>query len=115
MNTKRLVVALLLLAMGANTATAADTHEHKSKNARKVLAALSSVGLDNSQIKAFIENIDANTHDGYYTLAERRVPGGKVTLHYELGNGVNSKQVELQFAPDNSNWRAIARPDRVMK
>lgn len=115
MSTKRLVVALLLLTILENPAAAADTPEHQSKNARKVLAVLGAIGINNPEIKELVEKVDANIdQEGYYTLAQKKVPGGTLTLHYQLGNGINTKQIELQFAPDDSNWRATARTNQVM-
>jgi len=114
MNTNRLVVALLLLSMVGNQAQAAETPEHQSKNARKILHVLGTIGINDPQVKSFISGIDKNVKDGYLQLHEEKIAGGTLTLHYELKPGVTSKQIELKFVPDNSNWVATARPKEVM-
>jgi hypothetical protein len=114
MSTKRLVAALLLLATVGKPAAAAETPEHDSKNARKVMAVLGSVGINDPRVASFITGIDKHIKDGYLTLDERRIAGGTLVLHYELSSSVSSRQLELRFTPDNSNWVATARPNEVM-
>jgi len=115
MCTRRLVVVTLLLATVVTPAYAADPTEHQSKNARKVFAVLGSLGINDPQIKSFISDIDKHVKDGYLHLAEERIAGGKLVLHYEIkGAKVTSKQIELRFTPDDSNWVATARPNEVM-
>ncbi len=109
-----LVVAVLLLTGLTGAAEAADNPEHNSKNARKALIVLGAIGADTKEIRNFVENIDSRIENGYLTLAEEKIAGGTIKLHYELGSGVKLKRIELRFTPDDSNWVATARPDRVM-
>lgn len=121
MNT-RLVVALLLLNLLGNPAAAAETPEHQSKHARQLLAALSAAGINHPDIKEFVSNVDSHIDDGYLTFAERDVPGGKLKVRYQLNpsyilgtqSGAMSKRVELNYAPDNSNWEATVGVDRAL-
>ncbi len=123
MSTKGLIVALLLLATLGNPAAAAEPPEHESKNARKLLAALSSMGINDPDITNLASTIDEHIDEGYLNLAERDVPGGKLALRYRLSSssvpGDTSsrggiKRVELHYAPDNSRWEASAAPDLLM-
>jgi len=115
MCTRRLVVVTLLLATVATPAYAADPAEPQSKNARKVLAVLGTIGINDPQVKSFISGIDKHIKNGYLQLAEERVAGGTLVLHYDInGTKITSKQIELRFTPDDSNWVATARPNEVM-
>lgn len=115
MKTRTLVVALLLLAMMQSPVAAAEnTPERQSKNARKILVFLGSIGINDPDVKKFISRADSHIKNGYLTLSEERMAGGTLTLHYQLSNGIGVKNVELKFAPDNSNWQATARKDQVM-
>lgn len=110
-------MALLLLTMLQQNAAAAaepDKNEHQSKNARKVLILLGSLGINDPDIKNLISKADGRIKGGYLTLAEERVAGGTLKLHYQTGTNIGIKRMEIQFTPDNSDWRAFARTDRVM-
>ncbi len=109
-----LIVVLFLLVPVGNQAQAAEPPEHQSKNARKILTVLGSVGIEDTTIKSLVKDMDTRIKNGYLTLTEEKLPGGKITLHYELAGGLRAKQLELRYTPDNSNWRATARPDGVM-
>jgi hypothetical protein len=114
MFTKQLIVALLLSATVGNPAAAAEDPEHQSKNARKVLAVLGTIGINDPEVKSFISGIDKHVKDGYLMLDERHIAGGTLVLHYELKPSATARQLELKFTPDNSNWVATARPNEVM-
>jgi hypothetical protein len=109
------VVAALLLVVTPNMAVAAeDEPGQKSKSARKALIILGHIGADSKEVRNLVEKIDSRIEGDYFTIGKERVENGTIRLHYRLGEGVSLKNVELQYAPDNSNWNATARPDSVM-
>ncbi|MGE0755106.1 MAG: hypothetical protein AB7L92_08115 [Alphaproteobacteria bacterium] len=109
-----LVVAALLLASQPEGAIAADKPDKRSENARKVTILLGALGVNSNDAKSLVQNIDSRIEDNTLNIAKDRVGPGTLKLHYRLGEGVSLKNVELQYAPDNSNWKAVARPDSVM-
>ena len=109
------VAALLLSTQWAVAAAAGnDDPEQRSKHARKALAVLAAVGMNDPELLSLVDSIDRNVDDGYLKLTEDRVMGGTMTLHYELSGGVTGKQLELKFTPDDSNFNYTARPNAVM-
>lgn len=123
--TWRILAALLPFCLASNVAVAAERlNEHPSKNAQRTLIVLAAVGVENSDVKALVGEIDARVDDnGYFYLSEESVNGGKLRLHVLLkdqsnnantaaGGGLN--RLELRYTPEHSNFTAAARPDRLM-
>ncbi len=108
------VAALLLMVVPEMAVAAQDEPEHKSKNARKALIILGHMGVDSREVREFVQTIDSRIEGDYFTIRKERIENGTIRLHYRLGEGVRLKNIELQYAPDNSNWTATARPDSVM-
>lgn len=111
---KSVVAALLLVATPNMAVAAEDEPGQKSKNARKALIILGHIGADSKEIRNFVEKIDSRIEGDYLTFAKERIETGTIRFHYRLGEGVRLKNFELQYAPDDSNWNATARPDSVM-
>lgn len=113
---KTLIILLSTLAATGGPAAAAESEngDFQSKKARKIIEYLNTLGINDPHIKFLIEQADARTKDGYLTLSEEKIPGGNLKLRFEYGNGLGIKRMELQFTPNDSNWQAIARTDRVM-
>ena len=103
-----LVASLLLIGL-ADVAAAADVPEHNSPNAQKLLATLNMVGINNQDVQQFINNADSRVEHGYLYMAEGDAMGGKLSLRYELGGGVGSRQMELRYAPDDSHMQVTVR------
>jgi hypothetical protein len=134
MSRMRLVVGCMLLAAIPGVAAAEDLltsktdqdspaiivdptrapHAQHTKKTRKVEILLGQLGLNSKEVMKLVSEVDARVDKGYLRLAEERVPGGTLTLHYDLSGGVRAKQIELKFQPDDSNWQATARPNAVM-
>lgn len=108
-----LVVAALLLAL-PQVAQAAEKPDRRSDNARKVMVLLGAIGVDSNDAKSFVNDMNSRIEDNTLNIAKDRVGEGTLKLHYRLGQGLRLKNVELQYAPDDSNWKAVARPDSVM-
>ncbi len=120
MDKKRLVAASLLLATLADVALADDNKtgtslmQPQTKKVRKVEVILNSLGINSAEVRQFIDAVDERVEGGYLNLAEDRIAGGRIVLHFQLGGGVTAKQLELKYTPDNSNWEATARTNAVM-
>lgn len=108
------IAAALLMSSLAGIAAAAENSEHPSKNAQKIIATLESVGINNKDVKAFISEANQYIDHGYLNLASRKMAGGKLTLRYQLSGGISTRQVELHFVPENSNFEGIARTNLIM-
>lgn len=121
------VAALLLAFIITNVATAAENPEHftkladakfKSKKSEKILKMIKAVGISDPDITNLVNQMDERTKDGYLTLHQEKIDGGTLggtlSLRYELHSGVKVKQLELRYAPDNSNMEYTARKSAVM-
>jgi hypothetical protein len=107
------VVAALLLICLAGMAAAAETNEHASRNAEKILTILNSVGINDPQITQFIGRVDSHIHDKYLDLSEERMMGGNLSFRYNMNNGISTRQLELMYTPDDSHIQAIAKTDGI--
>lgn len=109
-----LVVAALLLMGMSTTAEAADQQSERSENARKAMILLGAIGVNSNDAKALVEDLDARIEDQSVNFAKERIGSGTLKFHYKLGNGVSKDNLELQYAPDDSNWKATASPEAAM-
>ena len=101
-------------------AAAADDPEHKSKSARKLLATLNSIGINNQDVKNLVTQADSSIDDNYLYLTERKVGSGQLALRMELStsedpNKVHSgKRLQLHYQPKNSHLEITAHTNSVM-
>lgn len=110
-------IAYLLAALTGGVALASEPPEEKdskTSKAEKVIVVLAAVGLDTKEVKGIVRYVDENTNDGYFRIAEERTGEGTLKLHYALEGGVSSKQVELRYTPDDSNFLYTARRTGAM-
>lgn len=114
MKSKLLVVAALLLTGYVKVAVAAETPEHKSDDARQVLVLLGHMGIESSELEEFAEYVDQKVYDKRFHIAEERMMDGTLQLNFKLSGGLSAKQIELKYAPDDSNFEATAGTDRFM-
>jgi hypothetical protein len=120
MTRKVLIVAALLFSNLAGIAAAADNPEHKSKNARKLIATLDSIGINNHEVLYLINAADARVEKNYFYFGEQKMANGRLALRYHLG-GTNtaetpggSKRLELHYAPQDSHMQITARTNSLM-
>ncbi len=112
------MAALLLTALSASIA-AADSTEHTSKNAQKILATLNLIGVNDKEIQNFIEESNAKFENGYLNLAQEEALGGKVTLRYGASeeNSIDGRRMprklELYYAPEDSHLSITARTSGI--
>ncbi|MDX1975733.1 MAG: hypothetical protein SFT92_08700 [Rickettsiales bacterium] len=140
---KRLLVAVLLLTCLGQVAVAAAAERDdvflntpvakralyeppktakkmKSEKTQKALIVLGAIGINSTDALDFIQMIDDNIEDGYFWIAERPLGGGSLMLRYQLDKKSDiysykdKRQIELRYVPENSNFQAYARPDRVV-
>ena len=111
---KTLVVAALLLTSLSKVAVAAELPKHQSKNADRILVVLNSIGVNDPQVKEFIDKVDSHVDDGYLTFSEQKTSQGKITLHYLLDGKLSSREVELKFVPKNSAIEYTATVNQLM-
>ncbi|MEZ5691540.1 MAG: hypothetical protein R3D71_07740 [Rickettsiales bacterium] len=119
-----IVVALLLdLLIWSDVAIAADKNRHSSENVKvelkrkkmeKLLIMMNTVGVDNPKIISFIQIVNKHTKDGYLTLHKREMYDGTLSLRYKLSPKINSKQIELRYVPDDSNFEYSAKTNSLM-
>lgn len=115
-----LVVAALLLTMQPVTAVAAEKpglepeKALKSDKARQVVVLLGALGVNSTDAKALIADIDSRVDGGKLNITNDRIGSGTLKFHYLLGNGLDADNFELEYTPDNSNWRGVAHRDSVM-
>ena len=113
------VAALLLGNLAIGNAAAADLPEHKSNSARKVLATLDMLGLNNQYVKNLVEAADARVEKKYFYFNEQKVGEGRLALRYKFGNGDtpsmpgNSKRLELHYQPKDSRFEVTAHTNSV--
>ena len=107
-----IVAALLLTVLTANKA-AADDSGYPSKNAQKFLATLNSVGINNQEVRDFVEDANSHVENGYLNLAKQDVLGGELALRYGLNVPGQPRRLELHYAPEDSHFMATARTDSV--
>lgn len=115
-----LIVAALLLGNLESIAAAADVPEHQSKNARKVIATLNSIGINSKDVRNLIEAADARVDRNYLYLNEQEGMGGKIALRYRLNSnntakslGMNRK-LELHYAPKDSHLEVNVHTNGIM-
>jgi hypothetical protein len=100
---KRLVVAAALLISYGVSANAAEKREHKVRNAHKIIAILDNIGINSKQLNAFIKEADSHIEkDGFLSLTEGKVMGGKLALRCDTRGFPNARKFELRFTPENS-------------
>jgi len=110
---KKIILAIIVSFAIPSFALADTTDTPQSKKAKRLNATLQAMGLNDPTVMKLVQEVNNNVKDGYLSLYEERVPGGHVTLHYEL-KGVGIKQTELKFTPDDSNMAYTARTNAVM-
>jgi hypothetical protein len=125
------VVAALLLALPplttADVAVAADesgdlppaergdaASKHNSKKAQRTIVMLSALGLAHPLVTEMVYEVDGRTKNGYFMLHEERYAEGQVSLRYQLVPKIGIKQLELRYAPDESNVEYTVRSNAVM-
>lgn len=123
MNRIGLIVALLLLATLGNPAAAAESPEHPSKNARKILIVLDSVGVTHPDIKALATHVSSRIDDGYLHIAAQNIENNKFSVRYALSDSPFShtfpksslRRLELHFTPDDDKrWHTTVSPQGAM-
>lgn len=114
MNKKLLVVAALLLTNPVAVAQAADSPGQKSKHARPALVLLGQLGINNAEITEFVSYVDQKIDNGKLHIAQQKQFGASFELNYKLSGGVGIKQLELRYAPENSNFEATANREALM-
>jgi hypothetical protein len=114
MKRKTLVVAALLLINLDGIAAAADSPEHTSKRAQRVIATLNSLGINDPDVANFVGDVDSRVDHGYLNLSQQKAMGGSISLRYKLGNLPSPRQVDLMYAPDDSHLQATAGTSGVM-
>jgi len=94
--------------------------EQKSKSARQLLATLDSVGINNEEVKNLIAQADARVEQNYFYFDEQPAMGGKLALRLNLNTSDTTdpmgknKLLELNYAPNDSQFQVTARTDGVM-
>lgn len=125
MNKKLAVVAALLLVSPVVTDVAAAAENpnhlnkdagasHKQKRAEKILLMMKALGISDPDITALVHDIDKRSRSGYLMLHEEKISGGSLSLRYTLEPRISTKQIELHYAPDNSNTEYSVRTNAVM-
>jgi hypothetical protein len=118
-----MLIAVASLAIEINVAVAAENPEHfskdagvslKQKRAEKVLLMMKSLGISDPDITAFIREIDGRSKNGHLLLSEEKIAGGTLSLRYALEPKISAKQIELLYAPENSNTEYSVRTNSVM-
>ena len=129
MNRLLVVVAALLLVkpIEISVAAAAENPEHftqhananlKQKKADKILAILRTLGISDPEVTSLVNEINTRSKDGYFMLREERIEtgitSGTLTVRYATKAKIGTKQLELLYAPDNSNTEYSVRTNAVM-
>jgi hypothetical protein len=116
MKSYRLTVALLLVSGLLNGAAAGDDLKQikASKKAKAINAYLEKIGLNNPHILKLAQGVNARMENGALRLAEQKYEKGRVVLLYDVGRGFGTKQLQLKFQPDNSNFEYTATPKSIM-
>lgn len=107
------LASFLLLCTNAQNANAEEVQE-LSKNSKKIIIIMNSVGLNNKDLHQLVHYVDSRVDDGYFNITEEQVVGGKISLQYELGTKIGTEQFQLKYAPENSNFEYTARTNAVM-
>ncbi|MEK6745649.1 MAG: hypothetical protein AABY33_01270 [Pseudomonadota bacterium] len=117
------VAALLLVMIENHVAVAAENLEHKSKYANanlkqkkvdKILEMLRSIGISDPEITKLANEIGNRRGDGYFLLHEEQITGGNLSLRYVTEGKIGIKQLELHYAPENSNMQYSVRKNAAM-
>ena len=119
MTRKLLIVAALLLSNLAGIAAAADRPEQPSKSARKIIATLNSVGINNQDVQNFVAKADARVENKSFYLTEQKFEDGRLSLRYRFGSTTAStlganRRLELNYTPKESHFQITARNNGVM-
>ena len=129
MNKLLVVVAALLLVkpIEISVAAAAEKPEHftqhananhKQKKADKIIAMLKTLGISDPEVTSLVNEINTRSKDGYFMLREERIStgitSGTLTVRYATKAKIGTKQLELLYAPDNSNTQYSVRTNAVM-
>ena len=122
MSKNLLVVAALLLA-SSSMAAAADISTHLTQNAdqirtqkraEKIVMALSAVGISDPALTELVQEVSTRTKDGYFLIHEEKIADGRLRINYQTKPGLNLKQLELHYTPEDSHMEYYARKDAVM-
>ncbi len=115
---------LLIQPIEMGVATAAENPEHltkdagvslKQKKSEKILIMLKALGISDPSLTEFVNNVEGRTKNGYLTLhQEDDVLGGTLSFRYEMKAKIGTKQIELHYAPKDSNFEYKARTNSVM-
>ncbi len=116
MKSYRITVALLLVSGLFNSAAAGDDLKQIKayKKAKAINAYLEKIGLNNPYILSLAQGVNARMEKGAIRLAEQRYKTGRVVFFYDVSNGLGTKQLQLKFQPNNSNFEYTATPKSIM-
>ena len=107
------ITALLLCAM-AGIAKAEDTPGPQSRDARKLLATLDKFGINSSEVRNLVGEIDTHMDDNrMLKLAGTGVPGGRLSFSYHVTDMPSTRQFELRYTPDDSHVSVVARSNII--
>jgi hypothetical protein len=119
-----LIVAALLFSNLTGIAAAAEPTEQKSKNARKLLATLNAIGINNKDVQNLITEADAKVENKYFYVTDHKVKkgtmAGRWSMRYNLKDSDNpnsvrtGKRLQLHYAPKDSRFEVTAHTDSVM-
>jgi hypothetical protein len=109
-----LVVAALLLTNLTGIAAAADTPEHPSKNAQKLIATLNALGINSPEVQDFMNEVNSHVENGYFNFAQQDMMGGKLALRYPVSVPGIPHRLELNYTPNDSHVAVTARTDGIM-
>lgn len=112
---KRLVVTAALLISYSMSANAAEKREQKARNAHKLIAILDNIGINSKQLNAFIKETESHIdNDGFLSLREEKVMGGKLALRCDTRGLPNARKFELRFTPENNpNMNVVANTNGI--
>lgn len=110
-----LVVAALLLTGLASAAAAAEEEKDSTKNARKVIATLEKLGINNENINYLIKEVDKVVEGKKVNLIDSTVMGGPLLVQYKLSTRVGVRQFEMRYRPEeNSSYSFTANQNGAM-
>lgn len=92
-----------------------------------MFAVLGSIGLNNKDVRDFVDEVDSRVDKNFVNFAERKTPGGgKFKLRYNmgprtsltgpnLGGRLSTRRFELSFQPsETSHFEYTAGTNRLM-
>lgn len=115
--TRTLLTAALLLVSGLVNGAAAGDDLNKikaSKKAKAVSLYLEKLGFNDSRVKRLTNELNERLEGDYLRLGEEKFEYGRVVLFFEVEPRVTSKQIQLKFQPDNSNFEYTASTRGLM-